>query len=58
MKRIQAELGDMFQAAALREGYRIIGYFENGFRHTPNNARPINTPEDLQGIKLRTPNGA
>lgn len=57
MKRIQAELGDVFQEAALREGYRIIGYFENGFRHITNNTRPINTPEDLQGIKLRTPNG-
>ena len=57
MKRIQAELGDVFQAAAQREGYRIIGYFENGFRHITNNTRAINTPEDLQGIKLRTPNG-
>ncbi len=57
MRRIQAELGDVFQAAAQREGYRIIGYFENGFRHITNNTRPINTPEDLKGIKLRTPNG-
>ena len=57
MKRIQAELGDVFQEAALREGYRIIGYFENGFRHITNNTRPINTPEDLQGVKLRTPSG-
>ncbi|MFK7837530.1 MAG: TRAP transporter substrate-binding protein [Sulfitobacter sp.] len=57
MRRIQAELGNVFQEAAMREGYRIIGYFENGFRHITNNTRPINTPEDLQGVKLRTPNG-
>ncbi|MEM9341954.1 MAG: TRAP transporter substrate-binding protein [Pseudomonadota bacterium] len=57
MRRIQEELGEVFQEAALGEGYRIIGYFENGFRHITNNTRPINTPEDLQGIKLRTPNG-
>ncbi|MBY5989889.1 TRAP transporter substrate-binding protein [Roseovarius atlanticus] len=57
MRRIQAELGDVFQAAAQREGYRIIGYFENGFRHITNNVRPINKPEDLEGVKLRTPNG-
>ncbi|MEM8876557.1 MAG: TRAP transporter substrate-binding protein [Pseudomonadota bacterium] len=57
MKRVQAELGDVFQQAALREGYRIVGYFENGFRHITNNIRPINTPEDLAGVKLRTPNG-
>lgn len=57
MRRIQAELGDVFQEAALGEGYRIIGYFENGFRHITNNTRAISTPEDLQGVKLRTPNG-
>ena len=57
MRQIQAELGDTLQEAALSEGYRIIGYFENGFRHITNNTRPINTPEDLAGIKLRTPNG-
>ena len=57
MRAIQSELGDTFQEAALGEGYRIIGYFENGFRHITNNVRPINTPEDLQGVKLRTPNG-
>lgn len=57
MKRVQAEMGDTFEAAAEREGYKIIGYFENGFRHITNNTRPINQPEDLAGIKLRTPNG-
>ena len=41
MRRIQAELGDVFQEAALSEGYRIIGYFENGFRHITNNTRAI-----------------
>ncbi|MDH3223279.1 MAG: TRAP transporter substrate-binding protein [Gemmatimonadota bacterium] len=38
-------------------GYRIIGVWENGFRHITNNVRPIRTPEDLKGIKLRTPRG-
>lgn len=58
MRRIQEQLGDVFQEAALSQGYRIIAYFENGFRHITNNTRPITVPEDLQGIKLRTPNGA
>ncbi len=58
MKRVQAELGDTFQAAAQEKGYRILGYFENGFRHITNNVRPINKPDDLSGIKLRTPKGA
>ncbi|MEM8838500.1 MAG: TRAP transporter substrate-binding protein [Pseudomonadota bacterium] len=58
MRRIQAELGDTFQKAAQSKGYRIIGYFENGFRHITNNTRPISKPEDLAGVKLRTPKGA
>ena len=58
MKRVQAELGATFQEAAASKGYKIIGYFENGFRHITNNVRPINMPADLDGIKLRTPKGA
>ncbi|HET7847514.1 MAG TPA: TRAP transporter substrate-binding protein [Pseudolabrys sp.] len=42
---------------ALKAGYRIIGVWENGFRQITNNKRPINTPDDLKGIKLRTPKG-
>ncbi len=37
------------------KGYKIIAVWENGFRHITNNKRPINTPEDLKDIKLRTP---
>lgn len=58
MRRVQGALGDTFQQAANDKGYRIIGYFENGFRHITNNTRPINKPEDLAGVKLRTPKGA
>lgn len=58
MKRVQAEVGETFQKAANAKGYRILGYFENGFRHITNNIRPIEKPEDLAGIKLRTPKGS
>ena len=33
--------------------YRILGYFENGFRHVSNRLRPIRTPADLKGMKIR-----
>ena len=58
MRRVQAELMDTFQSAVNAKGYRIMGLFENGFRHITNNVRPINKPTDLAGIKLRTPKGA
>jgi len=38
-------------------GYRIVAVWENGFRHVTNNVRPISSPADLAGIKLRTPRG-
>ena len=47
-----------FQKAANDNGYRIVGVMENGFRHITNNVRAINVPDDLKGIKLRTPKGA
>jgi len=58
MQRIEEEIvwPDLAPLAA-EAGYRIIGVWENGFRHITNNARPIVVPEDLQGIKLRTPRG-
>jgi len=42
---------------AEKVGYHIIGIWENGFRHITNNKRPIVKPADLQGIKLRVPQG-
>jgi tripartite ATP-independent transporter DctP family solute receptor len=57
MRRVQDAMMDTFQSAAQDNGYHIVGLAENGFRHITNNTRPINTPEDLKGIKLRTPNG-
>ncbi|HWP35358.1 MAG TPA: TRAP transporter substrate-binding protein [Thermodesulfobacteriota bacterium] len=39
------------------KGMRVLGVWENGFRHITNNVRPIAKPEDLRGIKLRVPGG-
>ncbi|MEQ8825601.1 MAG: TRAP transporter substrate-binding protein [Filomicrobium sp.] len=59
MRRVQGALMEkVLQPAVGAKGYEIIGLFENGFRNITNNTRPINKPEDLAGIKLRTPKGA
>jgi TRAP-type transport system periplasmic protein len=39
------------------KGLRLLGMWENGFRVITNNIRPIVKPDDLKGIKLRTPSG-
>ena len=36
-----------------RSDFRILGWFENGFRHISNRVRPIRTPADLNGIRIR-----
>ena len=33
--------------------HRILGYFENGFRHISNRLRPVNRPGDLAGMRIR-----
>lgn len=42
---------------AEEKGLKILALWEHGFRQITNNARPIVTPGDLRGIKLRTPSG-
>jgi TRAP-type transport system periplasmic protein len=44
-----------FLAAKTEEriGYRILGWFENGFRHISNRLRPIHLPADMKGMKIR-----
>jgi TRAP-type C4-dicarboxylate transport system substrate-binding protein len=36
-----------------RVNYRILGYFENGFRHISNRLRRVRVPADLAGMRIR-----
>ena len=45
----------MIAPAIEKKGYKVIGFWENGIRHITNNVQPINTPADLNGVKIRTP---
>jgi TRAP-type C4-dicarboxylate transport system substrate-binding protein len=36
-----------------RINYRILGWFENGFRHISNRLRPVHRPADLKAMKIR-----
>ena len=35
-------------------GFHPLGYWEIGFRNLTNNVRPVQTPDDVKGLKLRT----
>ncbi len=51
---IDGALGDyLTQKIEERVNYRVLGYFENGFRHISNKIRPVHTPSDLAGMQIR-----
>ena len=51
---MDGELG-AFLAAKTEEriNYRILGWFENGFRHISNRLHPVHLPADLKGMRIR-----
>jgi tripartite ATP-independent transporter DctP family solute receptor len=58
MKKIEAELfWSRMAPEAEKKGLKLIAVWENGYRHITNSRRPIVTPADLKGIKLRVPEG-
>jgi tripartite ATP-independent transporter DctP family solute receptor len=47
-------LGDMLaRKIEERVSFRILGWFENGFRHISNRVRPVHTPAELKGLSIR-----
>ncbi len=59
MRKIRDEIYWVkLEPAVEKKGYKVIGIWENGFRHITNNVRPVNLPADLKDLKLRTPKGA
>ncbi len=44
-------LAERVQAAT---GFRVLGYWDNGFRHVSNRARPIRSVADCKGLIIRT----
>ncbi|HHV83279.1 MAG TPA: DctP family TRAP transporter solute-binding subunit [Tepidanaerobacter syntrophicus] len=51
---LDSELGQGLLNSLESQGITGLCYFENGFRHVTNSKHPINKPEDLKGIKIRT----
>jgi tripartite ATP-independent transporter DctP family solute receptor len=40
---------------AEKQGFILLHNWEYGFRNVTNSVRPINVPDDVKGLKLRTP---
>lgn len=54
-KVVDGPVGTELDEAAQKKGLVLLALWDNGIRHVSNNKRPIRTPEDMAGIKLRTP---
>ncbi|MBI2178219.1 MAG: TRAP transporter substrate-binding protein [Candidatus Tectomicrobia bacterium] len=51
---LDGELGAFLtERTESRLGYRVLGYWDNGFRHLSNRLRPVHTPADLKGMRVR-----
>jgi len=54
-KALDGELGERARRnISERTACRLLGYWDNGFRHLTNRVRPIRRPEDCRGIRIRT----
>jgi TRAP-type transport system periplasmic protein len=52
---LDGDLGTRLAGDVARHtGYRVLGYWDNGFRHISNRLRPIRHPDDCRGMRIRT----
>jgi TRAP-type transport system periplasmic protein len=52
---LDGSLGEKMLAMMTAKNIRAMAYWDHGYRQITNSKRPIRTPEDLRGLKIRTP---
>lgn len=50
---LDGEFGKEILRSLESSGFKGLCYSENGFRNLTNNKRPVKTPEDVKGLKIR-----
>ena len=55
---LEGEIGAELTDGMSEHNMIQLAYWENGMRQFTNNVRPIETPEDLMGLRFRTPEDA
>jgi TRAP-type transport system periplasmic protein len=54
-KLLDGPLGKELADKSAEKGLVVLGYWDNGIRHMSNSKKPLLKPEDLKGLKMRTP---
>ena len=57
IRAMQGPLGDQVAEEIEKQDIVVVGIYENGFRHVINGKRPVTTPADLKGMKIRISGG-
>jgi len=58
-RALDGELGALFtRRLDATTPFRVLGLWDNGFRHLTNKVRPIRRPEDCRGLRIRTQGSA
>lgn len=52
---IDGTVGEKLALIAEKKGFKIIGWWDNGFRSITSTKGPVAAPSDLAGLKIRTP---
>jgi tripartite ATP-independent transporter DctP family solute receptor len=51
---LDGPIGDELLSKFESKGFKALAWGENGVRHMTNSKRPVNGPDDLKGLKMRT----
>ncbi len=52
-KVVSGPVGEKYGKLAEDRGLKILAWFDNGYRNVFNKVRPVVTPEDMDGLKIR-----
>ncbi|NEU31631.1 TRAP transporter substrate-binding protein [bacterium LRH843] len=52
---LDGEIGEELKEKAVAAGYKVIAHTDLGFGQITNSKQPVKTPNDLKGLKIRSP---
>ena len=52
-KVVSGPVGAEYVSMAEEQGFKILAWFDNGYRNVFNKVRPVVTPDDMAGLKIR-----
>ena len=54
-KLLDGPLGKELADKSAQKNLVVLGYWDNGIRHVSNSKKPVLSPADMKGLKIRTP---